>query len=256
MRVRNASQAETLPISEELEADAGEYVLGTLPDHERNMFEMRLRADPVARQAVARWESSLAPLAGLAQPRAPQPELFQRIEGTIKAQARPAPPSRRRGRILSLLAWLPDRLTWWRSAAAVLALLVLLLGAGLWWRPAQPLPASLDFVAILENGQGQPVWLASTDPLGRTVAVHLLGSDAGGDATPYLWLLPKGDGVPVLLGALDRGRQTVIALEEPVLEQIQFGAEMGISHTPAGTPPPTTPSLPFAVQGAVVPYHP
>ena len=50
--------------SDEIEALAGEYVLGTLDADERRAAEARIVADPTFRTAVADWERRLQPLAG------------------------------------------------------------------------------------------------------------------------------------------------------------------------------------------------
>ena len=61
---------------EERQALAGEYVLGTL-----NAAEARaVRDNPEMTEAVAEWEARLAPLHALAQPEAPPPDLWARID--------------------------------------------------------------------------------------------------------------------------------------------------------------------------------
>ena len=52
---------------DEIEALAGEYVLGTLDADERRAAEARLAADPSFRTAVAGWERRLQPLADTAR---------------------------------------------------------------------------------------------------------------------------------------------------------------------------------------------
>ena len=74
----------TTPLNdEELQALAGEYVLGTLPLAERVQVEQRLTNDAALRAAVDNWEQRLLPLTALAPPAEPSPQLWPRIASTL-----------------------------------------------------------------------------------------------------------------------------------------------------------------------------
>ena len=72
---------------DEIEALAGEYVLGTLDADERRAAEARLAADASFRSAVAGWERRLQPLADLAPGAAPPADAFARILATDRSFA-------------------------------------------------------------------------------------------------------------------------------------------------------------------------
>ena len=72
------------PEEAEREALAGEYVLGTLDAAQARA----VRDDPTMAEAIAGWETRLAPWQALAVPEAPPPDLLARIE-TSWAMVRP-----------------------------------------------------------------------------------------------------------------------------------------------------------------------
>jgi anti-sigma-K factor RskA len=71
--------------TDDADALAGEYVLGTLRGDARSEFERRLAGDPALSARVAAWEERLAPAAE-ALPAAPLPPgLWARIEQAVAA---------------------------------------------------------------------------------------------------------------------------------------------------------------------------
>ncbi len=82
-------------MSEDLEALAGEYVLGVLPPDEEHAFEMRLRTDAEARAWVDYWRTSFAEWSQ-ALPPAPVPHVKDRIDEAIFGK----PPFKRWERVL------------------------------------------------------------------------------------------------------------------------------------------------------------
>ena len=93
---------------EDLEALAGEYVLGSLPAEQRLEVEQRLVHDAPLRAAVDAWELRLHPLTALVPEHAPSPQLWARIERSLATRIAPAS---------AVVGWW-DRLALWRWAAA------------------------------------------------------------------------------------------------------------------------------------------
>lgn len=237
---------------DDLEADAGEFVLGTLSAAEKMHFEMRLRTDRHAQAAVARWERRLAPLAGLADPVEPDTALFSRIEQTIQLQSRPA-----RGRIM--VPW--HRRVWnsapiWRGAALGAGLLAAALAGLLLIRPL-PQEAGPSFIAILNNAEDAPVWLVTADPRAKTVMVDAVGRPAEDPRVPELWLIPEGAQAPISLGLLGTGSgRTVVQVTEEQSAGIGQNAALAVSLEPPGGSPTGAPTGPVVQQGRIVPYLP
>lgn len=72
---------------QELDALAGDYVLGTLSGEERQSLESQMRRDASLRERVETWERRLAPaILAAAEPVEPSPDLLARIEGVIDAR--------------------------------------------------------------------------------------------------------------------------------------------------------------------------
>lgn len=65
------------------DAMAGEYVLGTLDARNAGRVAIAMQSDPAWRDAVIAWEDRLGPLATLARPEAPPPNVWERIEARI-----------------------------------------------------------------------------------------------------------------------------------------------------------------------------
>jgi len=74
---------------DDLDALAGEYVLGTLPDDERRAAEARYAADPGFRRSVSAWEMRLQPLADAAGEVPVAASLRDRVLGSIAAADAP-----------------------------------------------------------------------------------------------------------------------------------------------------------------------
>jgi len=70
---------------ERLEQLAAEYALGTLQGGARRRLEALARQQPEVREALQRWQHQLAGLTELAQPLAPPPQLWKRIEAVLRA---------------------------------------------------------------------------------------------------------------------------------------------------------------------------
>ncbi len=62
---------------------AGEYVIGTLPIEQRRDVEQRMANDDALRAAVDRWEARMLPLAAIAEPVTPTPQLWSRIAASV-----------------------------------------------------------------------------------------------------------------------------------------------------------------------------
>ncbi|HWH72975.1 MAG TPA: hypothetical protein VNV16_01770 [Methylibium sp.] len=77
----------TPDFDDERSAQAGEYVLGTLPAAERAALESRLGSDAALRAALAYWQDRLLGLAARAPATEPSPGLWARIEARLGGRA-------------------------------------------------------------------------------------------------------------------------------------------------------------------------
>jgi anti-sigma-K factor RskA len=144
---------------------AAEYVLGTLEAREAAELAARLPTDPALAAAVAGWEAHLAPLQALAQPEAPPPGLFRRIERSLDG---PREPFRVPWGLFGLGA---------SAVAASLALFLVL-------RPAPLMTVLLtgrDDAAFLVQADRDRISLAALNPRGIPEG-----------RAAQLWALPEG----------------------------------------------------------------
>ena len=155
---------------DDLQMQAGEYVLGTLNAAQRRSIESRLPYEPALRTAVQAWEQRLLPLVQLAPPIEPSATLWQRIAASVKP-ARPAVRAQRGA------WWHWDSLALWRGLAGGGFAAAALLAAVLVVREASP-PAAPRYFVVLAAPQNQaPGWVVQAQSEGR-LRLLPLGKDA------------------------------------------------------------------------------
>lgn len=177
---------------EDLDALAGEYVLGTLDRDERRAAEARIAADPAFHASVAAWEARLQPLADAAVPIAPRPNLFDEIMARLAGESPAAGGdnvvmlrrSVRRWRIGATIA----------AAAAVLLLAVVVVD-----RTQTP---QTEFVATLTADGKAPAFVLTVDTVKNTLTVRRVADAAPQDKSYELWAVEPGS-QPKSLGVVE-----------------------------------------------------
>ncbi len=214
---------------EDIQALAGEYVLGTLDARTARAVEAAMARDAAWREAVGRWQRDLAPLTALAVPEAPPPDLWNRIEAALDGETHQAAPAPARG------PWLWRLWAMGASVAAVALAVILLL----------PTPKGPTMTAVLVPDQGTPVFTAAAAPGGglRIIAVR---ADAGAMPAPpagkafQLWGLAPGAAAPVSLGVMPPGATAMTIVHPAVLPRA--GMQIMISIEPPGGSPTGKPT--------------
>ena len=223
---------------DEIEALAGEYVLGTLDAAERRAAEARVAADPAFRTAVAEWEKRLQPLADTVPEASPPAAVLARIMAAIDAAPAAAPAggnvvalrrSVRRWQITTVLMG---------AAAAVLAAVVVL-------DRTAPAPQS-QFVAVLTAEGAKPAFVAMVDTAKGTISVRRVASEAPPDKSYELWSI-EPNAAPKSLGLLE---QASLSRALPVAPTGK--ATLAISLEPKGGSPTGAPTGPVVFSGALV----
>ncbi|WBV42496.1 anti-sigma factor domain-containing protein [Pseudoroseomonas cervicalis] len=229
---------------EEREALAGEFVLGTLEAGAAAAVAAALPRDAALRAAVAAWEARLAPLAGLAPPEAPPPDLWARIEASLPPVAASPGTGPR-------LAAAPPRAAWrapawlWRGWAVGSTALAAGLAALLLLRPAEP----PRLMTVLLTQTDQPAWLVEAEGDALRLAA-LNPRPVASDRVLQLWALPPGATAPVSLGLIPpQGRLTV----SPGGLRPQPGMLIEITLEPPGGSPLPRPSGPILFIGRLAP---
>ncbi|MDD3354993.1 anti-sigma factor [Zoogloea sp.] len=208
------------PEARELQALAGEYVLGTLGAAERRRVEARLPTDPELAAAVRAWEERLLPLTALAEPVSPPDRLWQRVERSLGALAGfPAamPLSRR--------PWWRDwnSLTLWRGLAASGFAAAAVLAAVLVGRLAEPLPATRFMVVLVAPEDRAPGWVVQTRTSGQIELVPLGVVEVPADKALQFWTKADSWSAPVSLGLVTPGQSAKVPVSGlPALQPNQL----------------------------------
>ncbi|MBV7542364.1 anti-sigma factor domain-containing protein [Acidovorax sp. sic0104] len=210
------------------DALAGEYVLGTLPAATRHALEQRLPADPALQRAVLAWESRLHPLTQLAEPVAPSPRLWERIDASLQAVrpgtvAAPATTGTVRTKpIQSASAWW-NHLGLWRALAGSGFAMAAVLAAVLVTRTA-PQVAPTQFMVVLVAPQDKaPGWVVQASSP-RTLSLIPLGvAEVPAGKALEFWTKADGWSGPVSLGLVQPGQPLQLQLDKlPPLQPNQL----------------------------------
>jgi anti-sigma-K factor RskA len=217
----------------ELEALAGEYVLGVLPEEERVVVERRLAGDRALAARVAAWERRLLPLARWLPPVAPPPQVWWAINRSLSLP-RAARSSWRGG------------LAFWRAWAAVASLAAVGLAAFLY--TGLPDPES-RLVAVLLDAQADPAPIIRRSRDRQLQVRSLAGPPAG--RTWELWVIPLRSG-PVSLGLIGSDG-TIRSLTENEAALLEPHGALAVSVEPEGGSPTGAPTGPLVLQGVLLP---
>ncbi len=212
---------------------AAEYVLGTLRGGARRRFETLMGAHPSLREAVARWQERLHPLADTVPVVAPPPRVWQAIEARLDGRPQPA--------VAPRSIW--SGLAFWRgwsalATAAAVVMAVLLV---------QPTPLAPPVVVVLAAPEGANAFVASVSADGRSLVVRPLATlDVDATRALELWAVP-GQGAPRSLGLIQLDRTTVLQREQV----LNGTAALAVSLEPPGGSPTGAPTGPILYTGAV-----
>lgn len=231
------------PLSTDLHALAGEYVLGTLPIEQRRALEQRLGADPALAAAVRDWEERLLPLTALAGSLAPSPQLWPRIERSLAALEGPAARP-----VAAARPW--QRLAFWRGLSAAALAACLLLGLSTLLLLNRPAPAP-RFVVVLAAPQDRtPGWVVQAGDERHLRLIPLTRTELPADRALQFWTKADSWAAPVSLGLVQPGQSLELALEQlPPLEADQL-FELTLEQT--GGSPSGRPSGPIQFIGRAV----
>lgn len=220
---------------------AAEYALGTLAGPAKRRFEALLPAHPALRDAVAAWQVRLQPLSQQIAPVTPSPQVWQRLQARLFADAAPASASA------------PRDAPWWQRLALWQGLSGLALAGvvGLGVLLAQPQPTQPPVVVVLAaNADAGPgavpaSFVVSLNADGRSLVLKPVNAPALQATQAFeLWAVPK-DGAPRSLGLVS-GSQGATVLRTGLLSGT---AAFAVSLEPAGGSPTGAPTGPIVSLG-------
>jgi anti-sigma-K factor RskA len=211
---------------EELDALAGEYVLGVLGSTEAREVEEALPFDASLREAVRRWEERFGGLAAALDPVDPPRHLWERIQRKIA----PAP----QGLWENVRFWRPAALAGIAAAAALLFAVFLRPG------PSEP-------IAVLQPAQqDQPSWVVHGTTGGGIVVAAAKPPTVPAGRVLQLWAIVPGAPAPLPLGLV--GADGRLVLPDTGLRE---GTTLALSLEPAAGSPTGLPTGPVLFTGEV-----
>jgi len=194
--------------ADDLDALAGEYVLGTLSAEQHEAVRHRLEVDVQLRTAVDAWEQRLLALNALAEPVVPSARLWKRINRSLDGQ-RPAQPVR----------WW-QRLAVWQGMAGAGALASLLLAFSL--LTTQPPPPSY-LVVLVAPADSAAGWVVQASDARNIQLIPLGQFPVPSDKVLQFWTKGEQWQAPVSLGLVKPGEQYRVPSDDlPPLEPNQL----------------------------------
>jgi anti-sigma-K factor RskA len=218
---------------EDIEALAGEYVLGTLDAAERAAVAERRQREPALDRAIRRWEQDLAPLMDAGEPVTPPADLFGRIEKRLEREAGrtshdPEPASN--------VVALRRKVTLWRSVAVAASAVAASLMAVIAWQGMTGTNTENRMVAVLQKDSTSPAFLVTVDVPTRMLTVKPLTGPAEPGKSYELWLVNASLGDPRSLGVIS-APMTVSPNLRGYARDIIEGSAVAVSLEPAGGSP-------------------
>ncbi|MEN8178963.1 MAG: anti-sigma factor [Pseudomonadota bacterium] len=213
---------------------AGEYVLGTLQDHERDQFERHLASDYTLQQEVSAWEQRLGPMLETVEPVNPPLGIWKEIEKRIEPRA-----SQEQSGI-----W--NSLNFWRGLSLVTASLVLGLSLSLFGLFQSS--GELERIMVVTNHESQAGWIVDTrsrDPMLNVSAVQ--PTPLAASEVCQLWL-ETPEGVLVPMGVLPH--QGTRKMQIPT--EIRQDSRFKVTIESAVTAPVERPSEEIVFEGKLI----
>lgn len=228
---------------DDIDALAGEYVLGTLDADERAAVDAQRPGNPELDRAIRAWQRRLSPLDAVAPAVEPSAGLLSRIEARL-ADKKPATSAE--------VIDLSTRLKFWRRTAAITSAMAASLLALVLVREMTPPPKSRNLVAVLQKDAQSPAFLVSVDVDNKFMTVRPVAAKHEAGKSYELWLIHDSLGKPRSLGVVDdpsviRPAQ-LAAYDKSVIES----ATLAISLEPEGGSPTGDPTGPVLFAGKMI----
>lgn len=251
----------TGPATPERDLAAGEYVLGTLTEAEREAFERDLHEDVALQAAVYEWQDRLVPLSTRVPARTPSPLLWGRIEASVAAvsgspdtlpDTRPDTRAAARPPAPRTPWW--QRLGWWQGLSGMAVLATLVLSVLLLLQRPLPESAGARYLAVLQAPQGGATGWVVELQAGGQMRLLPAGEGAAAPVPPgralQFWTKAEDAPGPTSLGLVQAGQPLVLpASRLPAVGQRQL---FEITLEPEGGSPYDRPSGPILYVGRTI----
>jgi anti-sigma-K factor RskA len=226
---------QNLPDPDELDALAGEFVLGVLSEDRHAAVERELPRNEALRRAVYAWQDRMLAVAPLPDPVTPRADTWSRIAASIAPPAKPAP---------AHSVW--ANLAFWRWGFAAAAAATLAMTWTLWIGAPGP---SERYVAILLTADNQAAWIVQADRTEVRLRPLTVARVSPQQALQF-WTKPEGAAGPTSLGLVHGDGESIVpAAQLPALGANQL---FEVTLEPAGGSPIGKPTGPVLALGRAV----
>ncbi|MEQ1716161.1 MAG: anti-sigma factor [Hyphomicrobium sp.] len=237
-----------MTMRDDMEALAGEYVLGTLDPVERASVAARRQREAGLDAAIVAWEHRLAALNEATAAVAPPQAVWDKIQASLAGTSPGGISSASGGEIVELR----NRLNFWRrsamAASALAASLVIAVGV----REMTPPPKSKNLVAVLQKDAQSPAFLVSVNVDDRIMTVRPVAAKHETGKSFELWIIDDSLGKPKSLGVIDEAtpmRKPILANYNPdVIERSTYA----VTLEPEGGSPTGDPTGPVLFAGKMI----
>lgn len=231
---------------DDIDAIAGEFVLGTLTADERSEVHLRRARDSVLDTAITAWERRLFPLSTLSRVETPPSNLLEKILARIDERAQVLMNG-------ATVAKLERGLNLWRAAALTASAIAACLALAVGWDHFQPMRKQQNLVAVLQKDAASPAFLVTVNIDDRVMTVQPIAAKAQTGKSYELWLVQQSLGTPKSLGLIDETRAItrpqLAAYQPDVIESATFA----VSLEPEGGSPTGVPTGPVVFAGKLLP---
>lgn len=226
----------------EIDALAGEYVLGTLSAAERRAVSDRREREAELDAAIRAWEARLAPLADTVAPVAPPPNLYSKVRAQIGLSAH----------VVSLRArerQLTRRAGRWRNATMGMTALAASLAGVIGWREQQLSEMPTQYSAVLQTGSDKPAFLLTVDTKTRNCVISAIAAPKQPEKSYEVWLVHADLKTPKSLGVMAEGDMHVMPMNDGPDTALFMNATFAVSLEPEGGSPTGSPTGPVLFSG-------
>jgi anti-sigma-K factor RskA len=169
------------------QALAPQYVSGLLRGKARSRFVYLMQQHCEIREAVLAWEQKLDGLNDHLNELDPEPNSFNVLQARIEPDRYAE--AKKKGKQSSAIQRFFAH--WWLGSGGLVA--SLLFASLLIWQNVQT-PPQINYVAVLENDNGNAQWVATSSKETRKLKLDRLGEALQPEESMVLWAISKEDG--------------------------------------------------------------
>ena len=212
---------------DDINMQAGEYVLGTLSAAERHEFERRMARNPALAGLVSDWQNRLSPLDAAIDDVTPPPAIWYSIEAEMPARTGAPKLELLQGGVTDGMKSAVRR---WRGLAMGASALAAMLAISLVTREmSRSAPTAPNYVAVVNRGGDQPALIVRVDLATGTVLVRPVLTETPENKSLELWVINEG-AAPKSMGVIGNDPKKLTA---PVIANATFAVTV---EQPGGSP--------------------